>query len=134
VRLQVFVAEVATNAPVEGAEIELTFTDKNGAEFKVSPEPTDRAGSYRASYQFGAEGEYAVAALVTHGDNLDIIAAGNLVVQAAKAQSDAGHDHEGHGHGAPTWVLVSAGGAVLVIGLGLLSVVVLLLRRGPART
>ena len=71
--LRVFVAEVDTNAPVSGAQVELTLTGPSVQALKrkmVSP------GVYLAEAELPVDAEFAAVATVTRGETVDVLSLG----------------------------------------------------------
>jgi hypothetical protein len=87
--LRVFVAEVDTNAPVSGAQVELTLTGPTLQ--KLTPRMSS-PGVYLAEADLPLGAEFAAVTTVTRGETVDVLALGTVHVEpeespAASAES-----------------------------------------------
>lgn len=107
--VRLLVSESATNAPVSGAQVELTLT---GASVQSLVPRMASPGLYVVDAELAPEVELAAVATVTRGDTVDVLALGTVHVEA---EHEAAHD-EGHLGAEPGWGI--AGGAVLMVAAG----------------
>jgi hypothetical protein len=105
--LRVLVAETDTNAPVAGAQVELTLTGPTAQ--KLAPR-MDSPGVYLADAELPVGAEFAAVATVTRGEAMDVLALGTVHLEPE--ESSAAHG----GHASRRWILA------LVAGVGLLGV------------
>lgn len=105
--LRVFVADVDTNAPIAGAQVELTLTGPTLQ--KLAPR-MDSPGVYLAEAELPVGAEFAAVATVTRGEAVDVLALG--VVHLEPEVSAAAHEHHHE-----EWPLAVAG-LVGVLALG----------------
>ncbi|MFZ5469574.1 MAG: hypothetical protein ACOZIN_09065 [Myxococcota bacterium] len=119
--LKVFVADVKTNEPISGAEVELTFTGKG--ELRATPTSTDSPGIYLASVTFPADGELDAVVSVSRGEEADLITLGT-VRAGVPPEAVAPHEHPGSGW----WMTLAGVGVALVVGI---TFVLLRTRRRP---
>jgi len=85
--LRVFVAEVDTNAPVSGAEVELTLTGPTVQ--KLMPRMAS-PGVYQAEAELPVGAEFAAVTTVTHGDTVDVLALGTVHLEPEEPASSSG--------------------------------------------
>jgi hypothetical protein len=71
--LRVFVAEADSNAPVSGAQVELTLT---GPGVQALKPKMDSPGVYLAEAELPAGAEFVAVATVTRGETVDVVALG----------------------------------------------------------
>lgn len=71
--LRVLVAETDTNAPVSGAEVELTLT---GPTVQALKPKMDSPGVYQVEAELPVGAEFAAVATVTRGEAVDVLALG----------------------------------------------------------
>jgi hypothetical protein len=108
--VRVLVAESATNAPVSGAQVELTLT---GAAVQSLVPRMESPGIYVVEAELVPEVELAAVATVTRGDAVDVLALGTVHVEA---EHEAAHEDDAH-HGAELgWGI--AGGVALMVAAG----------------
>lgn len=107
--LRLFVADADTNAPVAGAQVELTLT---GPSVQALKPKMDSPGVYLAEAELPVESEFAAVATVTRGDTVDIVSLGavHLEREEAAATLTGGSSKAGRG------VVVLAGLAALALG------------------
>jgi hypothetical protein len=107
---RVFVADPRTNAPIEGAAVELSFL--GASEVKSNATATEHPGIYTATVTFPGEGDWEVMASVNRGQEAEVLALGALKVGVA-----ATDQAEPHSHGFPwrTVLLAALGLAVLAV-------------------
>jgi hypothetical protein len=111
VRLQLLLADYATNHPVSGAVIQLQFTNPEGLTAEATA--TDSAGIYEATITLEEPGSFALLAIVTAGDSIDLLPIDGIEI-AVPEESEAGDDGA-HGDGIPQWILgAGAGGLALL--------------------
>lgn len=106
--LRVLVADSATNAPVSGAQVELTLT---GASVQALVPKMESPGIYVTEAELAPEVELAAVATVTRGDAVDVLALGTVHVEA--------EDHDDHSameNGWQGWA--TAGGVALLVAVG----------------
>lgn len=84
--LRVFVAETDTNAPVSGAEVELTLT---GPTVQALKPRMDSPGVYQVEAELPVGAEFAAVATVTRGETVDVLALG--VVHLEPEESTGPH-------------------------------------------
>lgn len=72
--LRVFVSDARTNAPLQGAEVELSFL--SASEVKLAATPSDSAGIYTASATFPSEGDWEAMATVRRGSETEVLSLG----------------------------------------------------------
>ncbi|WP_224243064.1 hypothetical protein [Hyalangium gracile] len=110
--LRVLVAETDTNAPVLGAQVELTLTGPTLQ--KLAPR-MDSPGVYLAEAELPVGAEFAATATVTRGEAVDVLALGTVHLEA-EPPSDM------HAGGASRlWILGLVGGVALLglVALGM---------------
>ena len=73
--LRVFIAEADSNAPVSGAQVELTLT---GPSVQALKPKMDSPGVYLAEADLPVEAEFAAVATVTRGDSVDVLSLGTV--------------------------------------------------------
>lgn len=108
--LRVLVAESETNAPVSGAQVELTLT---GPAMQALVPKMESPGVYVAEAELAPEVELAAVATVTRGDSVDVLALGTVHVEA-EHEEDAHHEAE-HAR-ERMWGVV--GGVALLVAVG----------------
>ncbi|MCP3135764.1 hypothetical protein [Pyxidicoccus xibeiensis] len=108
--LRLLVADSMTNAPVSGAQVELTLT---GAAVQSLVPRMESPGVYVAEAELKPEQELVAVATVTRGDSVDVLALGTVHVDAET--SEGSEDHE-HADGWLAWGV--AGGVALMVGAG----------------
>lgn len=106
--LRVLVAETDTNAPVSGAEVELTLT---GPTVQALKPKMESPGVYQAEAELPVGAEFAAVATVTRGEAVDVLALG--VVHLEPEEST---DHPG-GATSRGWRLGAVLGSVGVLVL-----------------
>lgn len=117
--LRVFVADAATNEPVSGAEIELTFSASS--EIKVIPKAADAPGVYLGSVVFASEGEVDAVASVSRGDDADLVTLGPVRSGLPPASAIPPHDHPSVLRSHP---ILAAGAAAVAVGFGAIALVI----------
>jgi cobalt-zinc-cadmium efflux system membrane fusion protein len=113
--LRVLVAESDTNAPVSGAQVELTLT---GPAVQALTPKMESPGVYVTEAELAPEVELAAVATVTRGDAVDVLALGSVHVEAeheGEEHGEAAHHEEAHA-GGRRWALV--GGVALLVAVG----------------
>ncbi|HEX8698926.1 MAG TPA: hypothetical protein VF815_08815 [Myxococcaceae bacterium] len=80
--LRMFVAEAETNAPVSGAQVELTLT---GPSVQALKPKMDSPGVYLAEADLPVEAEFAAVATVTRGDTVDVLSLGTVHLEHEEA-------------------------------------------------
>jgi hypothetical protein len=105
--LRVFVAEVDTNAPVSGAQVELTLT---GPTTQALTPKMDSPGVYRVEAELPLGAEFAAVATVTRGETVDVLTLGEVHIEADESPS-------AQGAGASTGWLVGVVALVGALGL-----------------
>lgn len=104
--LRVFVSDARTNAPLTGAEVELSFL--GASEVKLPVTPSESAGLYTASATFPSEGSWEALATVRRGNATEVLSLGAWKVEEAHvAHEEAAH--EGSGVKAGVLVLLAVG-------------------------
>jgi len=73
--LRLFVADADSNAPVAGAQVELTLT---GPSVQALKPKMDSPGVYLAEAELPVESEFVAVATVTRGDTVDVVALGSV--------------------------------------------------------
>lgn len=107
--LRVLVAETGTNAPVSGAEVELTLT---GPTVQALKPRMDSPGVYQAEAELPVGAEFAAVATVTRGEAVDVLALGVVHLEPEEASaSQSSATLRG-------WWLGAVLGAVGVLALG----------------
>jgi hypothetical protein len=107
--VRLLVSDSATNAPVSGAQVELTLT---GAAVQSLVPKMESPGIYIAEAELAPEVELAAVATVTRGNAVDVLALGTVHVEAEHEESTAGeHSNAPLGWGA-------AGGVALLVAAG----------------
>jgi hypothetical protein len=105
--VRLLVADSATNAPVSGAQVELTLT---GASVQSLVPRMESPGIYVAEAELSPEVELAAVATVTRGDLVDVLALGTVHVEAEPEDAQAAGD------GWLGWSV--AGGVALLVAVG----------------
>jgi hypothetical protein len=85
--LRVFVAEADTNAPVSGAQVELTLTGPTVQ--KLTPK-MDSPGVYVAEAELPVGAEFAAVATVTRGESVDVLALGTVHLEPEESTASSG--------------------------------------------
>lgn len=80
--LRVFIAETDTNAPVAGAQVELTLT---GPTSQTLAPKMDSPGVYLAEADLPVGAEFAAVATVTRGEAVDVLALGTVHLEPEEA-------------------------------------------------
>ncbi|MDY7227131.1 hypothetical protein [Hyalangium rubrum] len=106
--LRVFVAELDTNAPVAGAQVELTLT---GPTTQALAPKMESPGVYRAEAELPVEAEFAAVATVTRGQTVDVLALGTVHLEH---EEEAAGSHAGGASG--PWLLAGVGLVALALG------------------
>ncbi len=106
--LRVFVSDARTNAPLTGAEVELSFL--GASEVKLPATPAENAGLYTASATFPGEGSWEAMATVRRGNATEVLSLGAWKVEEAHVEHDE-HAHEGFGAKAGVFALLGLGAA-----------------------
>jgi hypothetical protein len=105
--LRVFIAEADTNAPVSGAEVELTLT---GATVQKLTPRMGLPGVYQAEADLPVGAEFAAVTTVTRGEAVDVLALGTVHLEPEESTASSG------AHASTSWALAVVGGiAVLVL-------------------
>jgi len=111
--VRVLVAESATNAPVSGAQVELTLT---GASVQSLVSRMESPGVYVVEAELVPEVELAAVATVTRGDAVDVLALGTVHVEAEHEEAHEGSFDARFGGGvAGVVALLVAAGAWWVV-------------------
>lgn len=113
VPLLVFLSDFATNAPVEGATIDLSFS--GAGEVEASATPTSTPGIYEATLTFPADGEYSAVATVTTGDDVDLLVVDHVTM--GEDSHDAAEEHPSSGARSGSWWYLIAGIFIGSVGL-----------------
>jgi hypothetical protein len=82
--LRVFVAEADSNAPVSGAQVELTLT---GPTVQTLKPKMDAPGVYLAEAELPVEAEFVAVATVTRGETVDVLALGSVHLEPEEKAS-----------------------------------------------
>lgn len=109
--MRVLVAESATNAPVSGAQVELTLT---GAAVQSLVPRMESPGIYVTEAELAPEVELAAVATVTRGDSVDVLALGTVHVEAETQEKLA--DPQANADGWLAWGV--AGGVAVMVAAG----------------
>ncbi|MCP3058634.1 hypothetical protein LXT21_07615 [Myxococcus sp. K38C18041901] len=107
-RVRIWVAETETNAPVSGAQVELTLTGSTVQ--KLSPRMLS-AGAYEAEALLEPETEWAAVVTVTRGNDVDVLALGTVHLEQDHDTSSAAGATGG-------WRWGAVGGASLLAAVG----------------
>ncbi|MBN1206654.1 MAG: hypothetical protein JXB05_17355 [Myxococcaceae bacterium] len=105
--LRVFVAEVDTNAPVSGAQVELTLT---GPTTQALAPRMDSPGVYLTEADLPVGAEFAAVITVTRGERVDVLSLGSVHLEAEEISA-------ARGAGASAGWLLGVVGLVGVLGL-----------------
>ncbi|HVG64106.1 MAG TPA: hypothetical protein VNA24_36420 [Hyalangium sp.] len=105
--LRVFVAEADTNAPVSGAEVELTLTGPTVQ--KLLPRMAS-PGVYQAEAELLMGAEFAAVTTVTRGETVDVLALGTVHLEPEESTASSG------AHTSARWGLAVVGG-IAILGL-----------------
>jgi hypothetical protein len=84
--LRVFVSDARTNAPLAGAEVELSFL--GASEVKQAAAATGSAGIYTATATFPSEGAWEALATVRRGSATEVLSLGPWKVEEAHAHAE----------------------------------------------
>jgi hypothetical protein len=106
--LRMFVAEADTNAPVSGAQVELTLT---GSSMQALTPRMDSPGAYRVEADLPVGAEFAAVATITRGEAVDVLALGVVHLEPEESAT-------GHGGGSSLGWLLGGVAAVGVLALG----------------
>ncbi|WP_224364930.1 hypothetical protein [Hyalangium versicolor] len=106
--VRVLVAETDTNAPVLGAQVELTLTGPSVQ--KLAPK-MDSPGVYLADAELPVGAEFAAVVTVTRGDAVDVLSLGMVHLEPEEHASAQGSG------ASKTWLLALAAGVGLA-GIG----------------
>lgn len=104
--LRVFVADARTNAPLTGAEVELSFL--GASEVKLPATPSESAGLYTASATFPSEGHWEAMATVRRGNATEVLSLGAWEVEEAHVEHEEA-EHEGFGAKTGVFALLGLG-------------------------
>jgi hypothetical protein len=107
--LRLFVADADTNAPVAGAQVELTLT---GPSVQALKPKMDSPGVYLAEAELPVESEFAAVATITRGEAVDIVALGTVHLEPEEAAAAVTASSSKTGR----VVVVVAGLAALALG------------------
>jgi hypothetical protein len=99
--LRVFVADVDTNAPVSGVQVELTLTGPTVQ--KLMPRMSS-PGVYQAEADLPVGAEFAAVATVTRGETVDVLALGTVHLEPEEPTASNG------AHASVLWALAVVGG------------------------
>jgi hypothetical protein len=117
--LRLFVAEADTNAPVSGAQVELSLT---GPTLQTLSPKVDSPGVYLAEADLPVGAEFAAVVTVTRGQSVDVLALGTVHLEPEEVASAS------QGGGASLgWILGTVG------GLGALALLAWAMARRPRR-
>lgn len=105
---RVLASDFASNAPIEGASIELAFTGAGDA--TVMAKATSSPGVYEAPVKLPLDGIYNATATITAGELVDVAAFKKLEIAPAKPAEAVAAVHEGGGPG--LWLVL---GSLLVL-------------------
>jgi hypothetical protein len=108
--LRLFVAEADSNAPVSGAQVELTLT---GPSVQALKPKMDAPGVYLAEADLPVEAEFAAVATITRGETVDVLSLGTVHVESEEHAATARSDAHSYGWGLALGV---AGLGVMVLG------------------
>lgn len=104
--LRVFVSDARTNAPMQGAQVELSFLGES--EVKLPAAPAESTGIYTASATFPSEGSWEAMATVRRGNATEVLSLGPWKVEEAHhAHEEA--EHEGVGARVGVFALLGLG-------------------------
>ncbi|GEN05496.1 hypothetical protein SAMN05443572_101956 [Myxococcus fulvus] len=106
--VRIWVAETETNAPVSGAQVELTLTGSTVQ--KLSPRMLS-AGAYEAEALLEPETEWAAVVTVTRGNDVDVLALGTVHLEED-------HDTSSATGATGSWRWGAVGGASLLAVVG----------------
>lgn len=107
--LRLFVAEADTNAPVAGAQVELTLT---GPTLQALKPRMESPGVYLTEADLPVEAEFAAVATVTRGETVDVLALGTVHLEDEEA-----HAPVASGGSPGRWVLAALLGVALLGGV-----------------
>ncbi len=117
VPMRLFVADWATNRPIAGLDLDLSFAGPGSVE--AHAEATGAAGIYEASVAFPTPGRYALTVTAVGGGQAEVLAVPGVEVGPSAAVAtghddhDQDHDHGDHAHG---WLNVwTASGALALL-------------------
>lgn len=102
--VRVFVAEADTNAPVSGAQVELTLTGPTLQ--KLTPR-MGSPGVYLAEAELPVGAEFAAVTTVTRGEAVDVLALGTVHLEPEESTAASGE------HSSARWPLAVGGLGVL---------------------
>lgn len=105
--LRVFVAEVDTNVPVTGAQVELTLTGPTVQ--KLMPR-MGSPGVYQAEAELPVGAEFAAVTTVTRGETVDVLALGTVHLEPEESTDSSG------AHASAPWALAVVG-CIAILGL-----------------
>nr|BDT31447.1 LPXTG cell wall anchor domain-containing protein [Myxococcus sp. MH1] len=107
-QVRIWVAETETNAPVSGAQVELTLT---GSTVQKLPARMLSAGVYETEALLEPETEWAAVVTVTRGNDVDVLALGTVHLEDD-------HDTSGATGATEGWRWGAVGGASLLAVVG----------------
>lgn len=116
--LRVFLSDARTNAPLTGAQVELSFL--GASEVKLPATPSESPGVYTASATFPSEGSWEAMATVRRGEATEVLSLGAWKVEEAHHAEHEEHENEGLG---------AKAGVFALLGLGVLGAALWALRR-----
>jgi hypothetical protein len=111
--LRVFVSDARTNAPLAGAEVELSFL--GASEVKLAAKASGSAGIYTGAATFPSEGAWEALATVRRGSAEEVLSLGPWKVEEAHAHAEEAAHAEGAGLKLPLLSLLGLG----AVGAGL---------------
>lgn len=114
VNLRLLAADFATNAPLEAADIEATFSSPGQPDLVVKAAPTKSPGVYEAEARFPANGTYALSVMVVAGEVVDVLAIPAVEVGPPPAQAHT-HAHEEGGSAVGVLIAVGVLAALLLV-------------------
>lgn len=122
-RLRVLLSDYATNAPVEAAQIELTFATPGRPDTTLTVPATKSPGVYEGDVTLAADARYAVSATIVAGELVDVAALPEVEIGPPVAAAPRDE------HDDASVAVFAAVAAALVIVLLLIGVVFFVRRR-----
>lgn len=110
-RFRVLASDYATNAPIEAAQIELTFSTSGTPDTTATMPATKSPGVYEANVTLATDAHYAVSATIIAGELVDVAAIPDVEIGPPPVVAEAEHDH------GSAWVGIAASALVLAASL-----------------
>jgi len=110
-RFRVLASDYATNAPVEGAQIEVTLSTPGKPDTTATIPATKSPGVYEGDVTLAADAHYALSATIIAGELVDVAAIPDVEIGPPPVVAEAEHEH------GSAWFGIAASALVLAASL-----------------